>query len=270
MMRTVLIPTNFSAKTRNAMKYVGDMFADEAIHYILLHAYDVPYQPNEIMVSSVLDAMKKDVERSLTKEIDLFKSFLSHDRSIISSITGIGSVMDVIRYNKSISPDFIVLATSGRKEVNMFLVGSNTQQILKNTEVPLLVIPNGRSYRKFENIVYGSDLKSLSVECLKPLHRLLDRTEAKLTVVHVGELSPDQKQESESELRALMGDRMTSFIQYQAPEISQGLEDCVRKVSADLLVVVDRKRSFFQRLFHQSVTKSIERNTLVPLLVLHE
>ncbi|WP_236969920.1 universal stress protein [Membranihabitans marinus] len=269
-MRTVLIPTNFSAKAHNATQYVVDMFASEAIHYVLLHAYDVPYQPNEIMVSSVLETLKNEVEQNLAKEKSNLEAKVSFNHSIVSTITGIGSVMDVIRYNEEINPDFIVLATSGRREVNMFLIGSNTQQVLKNTDIPLIVVPQGRKYKKFKNIVYGSDLKSLSQECLKPLIRLLDRTDADLTVVHVGELDDIQAKVSEDELKSILGDRMTAFIQYDAPEISQGLEDCVRKVDADLLVVVDRKRTFFKRLFHHSITKTVEKNTLVPLLVLHE
>ncbi|WP_236978335.1 universal stress protein [Membranihabitans maritimus] len=269
-MRTVFLPTNFSEKSRNAMKYACDLFHEEPMHFVLLHAYDIPYQPNEIMVSSLLENMKEDVEIKLKAEEVRLQEMIQHPDSQITKKLGIGSVVDVVKFNEDLDADFIVVGIKGDREIREFLVGSNTEQIIKSTDVPVLVIPNGTKYSKYKNIVYGSDLKSVKDESIAPMIRLLERTEANLSVVHIGELSDEEKDVSLKELDKLLGERMTSFIQFESDEIIKGLERCVDQTKADLLVLVDRKRNFFQRIFHKSVTKSIGMRTHVPLLVLHE
>ena len=64
-MRTIFLPTDFSPKSENAMKYAAEMFHTEPIHFVLIHSYDIPYQPNEVIISSILETLKEDVEKNL-------------------------------------------------------------------------------------------------------------------------------------------------------------------------------------------------------------
>src|SRR5690625_7892187 len=105
-MRTIFLPTDFTTKSQNAMKYACDMFHEEAMHYVLIHSYDIPYQPNEVMVSSILETLKEGVEAKLADRAELLRSVLHSDGNVISRRIGLGSVVDMVRCNEDMAPDF--------------------------------------------------------------------------------------------------------------------------------------------------------------------
>lgn len=253
------------------MKYAANMFHDEPIHFVLIHSYDIPYQPNEVIISSILETLKDEVDKNLLKQEQLLKSFFYNEANVITKRVGVGSVVDMINYNEDMNPDFVVMGTRGkRRSSSGYLIGSNTLQVLKSVDIPVLAIPENCSYSKLQRIVFGSDLKAISQDVIRPLSNLLKRTDADLTVVHVGEISEESKESSMKELEQLMGTRMTSFVQIDSTEIVEELRRTATESGADLLVLVDRKRNFFQRIFHKSVTKKIGWKTEIPMLVLHE
>lgn len=270
-MRTVFLPNDFSPKSENAMKYAAKMFHDEPIHYVLIHSYDIPYQPNEVIISSILETLKEDVDRNLLKQEHILKSFFKNETNVITKRVGVGSVVDMINYNEDMNPDFVVMGTRGsRQSSSGYLIGSNTLQVLKSVDVPVLAIPENCSYSKLKRIIFGSDMKAITHDVVRPLTRMLERTDADLTVVHVGDISEESKRNTVEELEQLMGPRMTSFVQIQSTDIVEELRRTARENKADLLVLVDRKRNFLQRIFHKSVTRTIGWKTEIPMLVLHE
>ena len=270
-MRTIFLPTDFSPKSENAMKYAAEMFRGEPIHFVLIHSYDIPYQPNEVIISSILETLKKDVEINLEEQERRLRSFFSSEGNVITRRMGVGSVVDMINYNEDMNPDFVVMGTKGNRRSNSgYMIGSNTLQVLKSVDVPVLAIPENCTYSKLQRIVFGSDLKAMTRDLIRPLNRVLDRTDATLTVVHVGDISEESRESSIQELDRLMGKRMTSFVQINSSEIVEGLRRTAKENNANLIVLVDRKRNFFQRIFHKSVTQKIGWKTEIPMLVLHE
>lgn len=253
------------------MKYAVEMFRDEPIHYVIIHSYDIPYQPNEVIISSILETLKEEVEKNLDKEEKKLLALIQKPGNKISKRLGVGSVVDMIKYNEDMEPDFVFMGTRGPSHGAMnFLIGSNTIQVLKSIETPVFAIPENCTYTKLKKIVFGSDLKALSDEVIAPLKRVLDRTDATLTVVHVGDISAASRENSINDLEKLMGDRMAAFLQIDSSEIVEALQQTTRDHQADLLVLVDRKRNFFQRIFHKSVTEKIGWKTEIPMLVLHD
>lgn len=253
------------------MKYAAEMFHDETIHYVLIHSYDIPYQPTEVIISSILETLKEEVDKNLLEQEKILKSFFKNEANVITKRVGIGSVVDMINYNDDMNPDFVVMGTRGkRKSSSGYLIGSNTLQVLKSVDIPVLAIPENCCYSKLRRIVFGSDLKSISEEVIRPLSRLLERTDANLTAVHVGDISEEGRERSIQDLNQLMGERMTSFVQIDSTEIVEELRRTAKENQADLLVLIDRKRNFFQRIFHKSVTQKIGWKTEIPMLVLHD
>lgn len=253
------------------MRYVVDMYHNEPMHYVLIHSYDIPYQPNEVIISSILETLKADVERYLKIQEEKLRSMFHNEGNTITRRMGVGSVVDMINYNEDMKPDFVVMGARGNsRSPGGYVIGSNTMQVIKSVNIPVFAIPEGCTYSKLKHIIFGSDLKTLSSEVIIPLNRVLDRTNASLTVVHVGEISEESREASMRELDQLMGDRMSSFIHINSSEVVEGLCRTARENKADLLVLVDRRRNFFQRIFHKSVTRKMGWKTEIPMLVLHE
>jgi nucleotide-binding universal stress UspA family protein len=50
----------------------------------------------------------------------------------------------------------------------------------------------------------------------------------------------------------------------------EAIEDFIEKNEIDWLVMIPRKHSFFEGLFHKSHSKAIARRVRIPLVALHE
>src|SRR5690625_4432979 len=168
-------------------------------------------------------------------------------------------------------PDFYFIGTRGRREKSQrFSHGYHSAVGFENGKTPVFAIPDGSQYRKYQHIIFGSDLKSITPDVVAPLKRVLERTDADLTVIHVGDIDPQRKKQSMEELRPVIGPRMSDFQVVSSSEVVEGLQNAALDIRADLLVLVERKRNFFQRLFHRSVTREIGWKTRIPMLVLHD
>ena len=52
-------------------------------------------------------------------------------------------------------------------------------------------------------------------------------------------------------------------------DVGEGLERFANEKRADLIVMTTGKRSFFEEMFHRSITQKMVYNTKIPLLVMH-
>ena len=69
-MRRVLIPTDFSENSKNAVRYAFEIFKHDAdTEYTLLNAYDLPRRPTSGMLVSITDILKKDSVEGLKKMV---------------------------------------------------------------------------------------------------------------------------------------------------------------------------------------------------------
>jgi hypothetical protein len=61
-----------------------------------------------------------------------------------------------------------------------------------------------------------------------------------------------------------------SFKIVEGTEISSGIEKFIEENSINIMTMVDRKDTFFERLFNQSITQQMSYKSDVPLLILKD
>jgi nucleotide-binding universal stress UspA family protein len=93
--------------------------------------------------------------------------------------------------------DLLVLGSHGRSGMKRLLLGSITEQILRTSEIPTLVVPLrtdhvgfGRA-APFKHIVCPVDFSSTSLDALGYAMALAEEGDADLTILHVIDMFPD-------------------------------------------------------------------------------
>jgi nucleotide-binding universal stress UspA family protein len=164
--------------------------------------------------------------------------------------------------------DLIVMGSKGTSGLTRFIFGSVAATALETSVVPVLIIPPGYAFCPFQNIILSIDQKALAGQVLDPLGQLALHYGARVTLLHVR--TEARKQPSTATIRSLEGID-TSFAEVRASKsIGESIGRFVQQEGCDILCMVRRERSFFERVFRKSITRVQAFRNEVPLLVLPE
>lgn len=274
-MKTILLPTDFSENAKNASRYAFSMFNDdEHYRFLLVNTFAMPYSASEVIVS-VNDIIEQDSRKGLENEISQLKKPFKNLESTLEGVSTQGeTVSEIEKVAKNQSADYIVMGTKGSSGLMEVFVGSVTSSVLKNVATPVLVIPEGVEFVAPKNIVFAADYMSLKdVSELAPLKEIALKFNSTITMLNV--LKKDELTDADE---AIEGLKLNAYFQgvpleyafLENDDIEAGIAEYVSNNSVDMLAMIERKVSFFERLFHKSITKQVANHIKLPLLVLHD
>jgi nucleotide-binding universal stress UspA family protein len=148
MFRTILVPTDFSPCSARAASYAADLARSCGATLVLHHASDVPaglhgdesIQPHAHGPRVRLDAYAREgAEARLQREAERLRG--SDAAPAISTHFDFGPVQAAIaRAAEASAADLIVMGTHGRSGWRRGLMGSVTEDVLRASKVPVLVL----------------------------------------------------------------------------------------------------------------------------------
>jgi nucleotide-binding universal stress UspA family protein len=271
MKNTILLLTDFSANSRNAIYYALKAFPPEAFNYILLHCYPRIHTTADVTIS-LSEKMRIESYEALDKEVVFLEKQLGTSLSI-EKMAYLGFLNEAVNYvAKERHPDLVVMGTKGETGLPAILLGSHASSLMKATHIPLLIVPEDAIFKGLKHLVLAADLKTLTKpEHLEPLTEIAELFDSRLTIVNVVKETIVQDA-TKSQDTAILEDNFNQEIEFKYVvdhNIEHGIAQFVHDHPCDLLVVVERSRSFIVDLFHKSVTRNLALHTETPLLILH-
>lgn len=266
-MRNILVPIDFSENARNALAYAIDLAGRFQSDIFLLHAYRVPTK------TGVFASFEDQVLEEVKPEMKEWESWTRERLGEGSSVTSFLVRDDVEHAVASVAGrqaiDLIVMGTQGASGIREVFLGSNTSAVLNFAALPLLAVPEGCKNCPLKTIVFAvDDLDIPFAESLQPLIKLARGVKARILVYH---LEKDEDTGVDPALEALLEGIDHSFhFEPGGGDVNERINQFVGQYKGDLLVMLRRKKGFFQRLFQGSVTAREVFNSPVPLLVLIE
>jgi len=145
-------------------------------------------------------------------------------------------------------------------------LGSVTGKIVKQSDIPVLVVPRDYLFRKAESILIALKRGTFEKEnVLAPLKSIASLFSSKIHLLKVN--TPDFPEDGtplDSELMAIQDSTSTT----QNATIFQGVLEHFQSHNPDMLCVLRRKRGFFQKLWEKNAVLKKEFHTTKPLLIL--
>ncbi|MDB5229346.1 MAG: universal stress protein [Chitinophagaceae bacterium] len=274
-MITILVPTDFSAVSKNAALYaIGLAKQVNASRIILYHTYQQPIAVDPTMPALQLfnlPELKETSDRGLEKfknEVAPFApGIILETKNEFALLTN-----DIADTCESTKADLIVMGITGGDKIDEVLIGSNAVSVAKHSPVPVIIVPANVSFRNIERIVLTSDFSKVS-ETLpeKKLRNVLGMLKAKLHVVNISdnELSDKQKEGSHI-VESVLSEYNPEFHFVKHADFVEGINEYVHSNPTDLIITIPKKEKFFEGLFRRHHTKHLAFHTHVPLMVIHE
>jgi len=277
-MKTIIVPTDFSATAYNAARYALDLGSRIGTTRILLYnAYelivpvpDLPasmpiVDPKELNIASLegLERMRTDLEPYLSTGTVL--DIRAENNLLAANIDEVA---------KQEMADLIIMGITGGGKLEEILMGSNTIDVVKHTNFPVMIIPAEVMFKPVNKILFACDFKKIGTSTpIAPLKKLLDIFNAEL---HVLNINRDGKGlGADIPLESLLLDTLLEgyhpiyhFIDHD--NIVEGIMDFADKIEADLILTIPRKHGLFEGMFRRSRTAKLAFHTSIPMLAIHE
>ncbi len=270
-MRNILLPTDFSQNAKNAIVYALSLYGHTSVHYVLFNSFYIPYSSPDVAVS-MGDFTAENAEKAFNQLLDELASIFPGVVFDLETEFRVGDVAETASSMvKRKKIDLIVMGTQGASGLQEVLIGSHTSSVIRKVDCPVLAIPQNSRFTPIKTILLAinlADEKTITQEMLAPVLDLEKQYKAEIMALYVVE---DEKQveAGKKRLEELLEGTKHSFHRVYAEKVVDGIETFVETHEVSMLALVRPKYSFFERLFHRSVTKKMALHTKVPLLVLH-
>jgi len=271
-MLTFVVPTDFSPEARNAGVYAAQLATFFHARLVLFHAYMLPTPVSEVpYVMITVDELQKENEILLKKEVEnLVESYKVETEGIVR----IGIPSDEIRaLSDDLSIDLVVMGMKGAGGIDK-MIGSTTTNAIRKLKTPVLVIPHLSLYSPIQTITYASDFSyTSSSQLFDFLIRLTKAFGAKIKIIHVHRQNEDKtnKQlEGKKKIENIFEGIEHTFDEITHQSIMQGILEYMESHASDLLVMVEHKHSFLERVFSRDHTTAMAYETKSPMLILQD
>jgi nucleotide-binding universal stress UspA family protein len=137
--RRLLVPLDFSGKSRQALRYAVPVAEKFGARIVLLHVVEpVPVTaPEMAMVQPDLLPLKRQAVRQLEELAAALVPPELHDRGVVT----IGhAAVEILATAKRVRADMIVLTTHGHSGLKRFFMGSTAEQVVRHATCPVLSV----------------------------------------------------------------------------------------------------------------------------------
>lgn len=271
-MKTILLPTDFSANSLNAVKYAFSIFGNEKMKFILLNAYRITPISIEEYVTEKPDFAKQS-EKGLKKVLNSIEKNFPGKKFNIETISKLGYPVETMKkIVKRKKIDLTIMGTKGAHGLREVLIGSITSDAIKNLPCPILAVPEKAKFETMKNIAFAADLKSFTGKILlNPLFFIAKNFSSEISILHVqkkiNQVSRIEKKQK-SKLNSLFRKIPHSFNIVEESDAVRGIENFISSRDMDMIAMISRKHTLIERFFNKSVTKKIAMHMRIPLLAL--
>ncbi len=266
-MNTILIPTDFSPASENAMHYGAQLAQELGTSIVLTHIYQVQVSMTDmpIMVFSV-EELKKNTENSLERcQRELQQKF--PDLSIKAE-SRLGSVPDELNIlADEVNPLFIVMGSHNTKGIERILLGSTSASVIRHAHHPVLAVPIDNKATSIKNIVLAADLDDVPDNLSNKIIEIVNLLKAQLHIVHVKIKEETEKPDALLEKLRVLSPTYESIT---SKKVKDGLRRYVQEQNADLLIFLPHEHNLVERLFFKVHTEDILSDTNVPVLAIKD
>jgi nucleotide-binding universal stress UspA family protein len=270
-MKRILVPTDFSDHARYALKVAGEIAKITNADLYILNLLDLPSHMSDAVnngasIPEVMLFLKKTNERLEDLKSEAFLQGIN----IITSAKIEKTFEGISTYSKEHDIDFIVMGSHGVSGFREMFIGSNTEKVVRFSEVPVLVVKNEIASFKVKNFVFASDFLE---EIKKPFQEMMAFAELFGAKVHLVMINTPNNFKPDAVSEKIMYDFVGQFPVdnysiniYNDTNAEKGIMNFANKVNADLIGICTHGRIGLSHFFNGSISEDLVNHTVRPVI----
>ncbi|NND09544.1 MAG: universal stress protein [Saprospiraceae bacterium] len=270
-MKRILFASDLSDSGMNALKYTLALTKDTGISIDLLHVFDIPVIVASSLPQTAISTMINERSELVLEDLkELQKVIPENQQGKLDAVYGPYPASEIVHVATENEADIIVMALRQKYSFIDRLMGTVTAQTIALSNIPVLAIPSGASFTGIHKILFPTAIAqshSLPEKEEKALQWLYNFWSIfKYPSIHLLHIDNDADEGTDITFKHKPFSE-TDFTVSHAKSLEAGIIDYVKKEKAELIALYKPHRSFWERLYHSSVTRKLLFKSRIPLLV---
>ncbi len=273
-MKTILVPTDFSDASRNASRYAVNLAKSLNYKVLLFHVYTMPMMvAGEFPTTEMIDL--GELEQGHKKRLEEEAELLGKGSDVIieyKSMNGF-TVDEIAGIEEKEKPDLIIMGLSASGRISEFVFGSISTDVVKNSQTPVIIVPEASQFKEIKKIAFASDLKmECEMKMHEPLKDMIDAFGSSIAILNVVKEQSDKIGKDDG----VSGRRIEKYFEnrehiyhfLENNDIIAGISEFIVSHHVDMVTMIPQKHNLIERLFKESNTKKMAFHVDIPLLTL--
>ncbi|MER2997615.1 universal stress protein [Pontibacter populi] len=276
-MRRILVPTDFSEQAHYAFEVAVNIAKRTGAGIKLLHVVDMPGSSNfstagdggyhdgmeQLFILRLMETTKTKMAKLISK--------VEHEGVVVVQEVDVDSIVNKIkRVIEADKVDLVVMGSKGSSGMDEFLVGSNTEKVVRVAQCPVLTIKTSNPTFDIKEIVLASNFRrevGKAMDAFKYFQQLFN---ARLHLVYIN--TPGAF-ESSSNLRSKLAHAAEKYdlhnytINIYNDTIEEdGILHFAEDINADMIMMATHGRTGLSHLLSGSIAEDLVNHTSRPVL----
>lgn len=272
-MKRILVPTDFSQQAEYALKVAAQFAKTYDAEIFLLHMLELPM--------SLIDPTNDTKNSNLPESLFFMK--LAHKRfeevmskPYLEEVTvhetvhfheAFEGIMEVSKEHKC---DLIIMGSHGATGFKEMFIGSNTEKVVRYSEIPVLVIKQEQANFNVDNFVFATDFSDETKKPFKEAMNFASKIDAKIHLVYINTANKFKTtQEAEDKMRAFLQGLDTTNLHihiYNDKTVESGILNYAQSIDAGLIGISTHGRKGLSHFFNGSLSEDIVNHAKRPVI----
>lgn len=275
MIKTILVPVNFTKSSANAMQSAITMSKRHNAALHLMHVLETEFMVPTADMS--LPVLNHATEIHLS-QIDSLKRYSEsiatrHNIGCTFSIESGSVPLAICSKAEELNASLIIMGTDDTHNIfSHFLLGSTAYRVLRKTTCPLLTVPVSCNAEDFNNIVFPVRPINNSLQKYHFLKSIIQKNKASFYLLGALDARHPEKFNTLKQLMERAVEHISGTIlnveheYYVGDNIGKAVLEKGRNLNADLIVITASLTESIKQLFNKNYVRKIIDNCSTPVL----
>nr|WP_299345373.1 universal stress protein [Allomuricauda sp.] len=278
-MKKILVPTDFSNDSYNALHYATQLLASENCMFYILNVYNetVSLRTQRFLSEGgkvLIRQLAEESEEGLAEIVHRIRRDTENKNHSYETISKRGEMLEGIMSSaKELDIDLIVVGNKGKTGPKEMFLGGNTIRTMKTIKnCPILMVPRETEFAPLTEIAFATHYKrDFTANVLDPLRYIANMHNSSINIIHV-----DEKKELDEEQKAnkILLEKELMDIPYETQwrpyynEKSKVINDFVQDTKVNLLIMINYEHTLLEKMVREPVILDITSQLDIPFLVI--
>ncbi|NNE77807.1 MAG: universal stress protein [Pricia sp.] len=269
-MKKIIVPVDFSNQSEYALKVAASLAKKHRSEILVLHMLELnesltsrPEVVNQEYTVFLLKVAEKKIEKLLDKP------YLKGIKvtPIIKHYKVFSEINEVAHENKA---ELIIMGSHGSDGLKEIFVGSNTEKVVRNADIPVIVIKSEMDDFKVDRFVFASDFKQDSLVAFHKARAFAEMLSAEMDLVYIN--TPNESFLSTHDAY----DRIGQFLAkanvgmqvdiHNDYSVERGILNYSENAGADVIGIPTHGRKGLSHFFMGSIGEDVANHSKIPVV----
>lgn len=270
-MKKILVPTDFSKESEYALKVAAKLAKTYGSEIYLVHLLDLPIQevdplssPSELPAAMFfMELANKKLEALMTR--DYLKGLKLH--VTIKPGNPFNGIMSVCKKNKI---SIVIMGSHGSTGIREVFIGSIAEKVVRNSDIPVMVVKKEHDNFNVKQIVFASDFKKESKHTYKQAIEIAKLFKAKIYLLMVNtpnnfKTTAEANKRIQEFVKGIAFKNFTINI-YNDESIEAGILNFAGEIKADLIGISTHGRQGLSHFINGSLSEDLVNHAKRPVI----